>query len=192
MKSMSASPPVKTGVVICETELIQFRHSRIHGTGGYARKAIPAGTRVIEYVGEHVTKAESLVQCEADNVYIFTLDDEFDLNGNVDWNPARFLNHGCAPNCETELDEGRVWVLALRDIQSGEELTFNYGYGLEEYADNPCRCGAPACVGFIVAEEFFDQVRSRVGAGPAAVSQVAAETCALSVRESLQSCASSQ
>ena len=192
MESMAASPPAKTGVVICETELIQFRHSRIHGTGGYARKAISAGTRVIEYVGERITKAESLVQCEADNVYIFTLDEEFDINGNVDWNPARFLNHGCAPNCETELDEGRVWVLALRDIQTGEELTFNYGYGLEEYADNPCRCGAPACVGFIVAEEFFDQVRSQVGGGPASGSSVAAPTGALTVRESLPSGACSQ
>jgi uncharacterized protein len=158
MEIMQASPLAETGVVICQTELIQFRHSRIHGTGGYARKDIPAGTRLIEYVGERITKAESLVQCEADNVYIFTLDDESDLNGNVDWNPARFLNHGCAPNCETELDETHVWVLALRDIQAGEELTFNYGYGLEDHLEHPCCCGAETCVGFIVAEEFFDQL----------------------------------
>ncbi len=192
MESMAASPPAKTGMVICETELIQFRQSGIHGTGGYARKDIPASTRVIEYVGERITKAESHLQCEADNVYIFTLDEEFDLNGNVDWNPARFLNHGCAPNCETELDEGRVWVLALRDIRAGEELTFNYGYGLEEYADNPCHCGAPNCVGFIVAEEFFDQVRTPVGGGPASGSSVLAPTNARPVQESLQSCSASQ
>ena len=156
---MVASPAAETRVVICETELIQFRHSRIHGTGGYARKDIPAGARVIEYVGERITKAESLIQCEADNVYIFDIDDESDLNGNVDWNPARFLNHGCAPNCEAELDERRIWILALRDIQAGEELTFNYGYGLEDHREHPCCCGATTCVGFIVAEEFFDQLR---------------------------------
>jgi hypothetical protein len=92
-------------------------------------------------------------------VYIFEIDDEFDLNGNVDWNPARFLNHACAPNCESELDEGRIWILALRDIPAGEELTFNYGYGLEDHHEHPCHCGAPACVGFIVAEEFFDRFR---------------------------------
>ena len=159
MESMVTSPAAETGVVICETELIQFRHSRIHGTGGYARQAIPAGTRVIEYLGERITKAESLIQCEADNVYIFDIGDEFDLNGNVDWNPARFLNHGCAPNCEAELDEGRIWIVALRDIAAGEELTFNYGYGLEDHREHPCRCGATTCVGFIVAEEFFDQLR---------------------------------
>ena len=161
MESKFGSPAAEAGGVICETELIQFRHSRIHGTGGYARQGIPASTRVIEYVGERITKAESLIQCEADNVYIFDIDDEFDLNGHVDWNPARFLNHGCAPNCEAEWDEARIWILALRDIQVGEELTFNYGYGLEDCLAHPCRCGAPACVGFIVAEEFFDQLPRR-------------------------------
>jgi len=161
MENSLPAPTAETGFVICETELIQFRRSQIHGTGGYARQAIAAGTRVIEYVGERISKAESLVQCEADNVYIFDIDDEFDLNGNVAWNPARFLNHGCAPNCEAEQDEARIWILALRDIPVAEELTFNYGYGLEDYRKHPCRCGASACVGFIVAEEFFDQLRPK-------------------------------
>ena len=67
--------------------------------------------------------------------------------------------HGCAPNCEAELDEGRIWIVALRDIAAGEELSFNYGYDLTDYRDFPCRCGTSACVGFIVAEEFFAQVR---------------------------------
>jgi uncharacterized protein len=145
--------------VICETELIQFRRSPIHGTGGYARVAIKAGTRVIEYVGEKISKAEAVVRCEANNVYIFTLNDDFDLDGNTEANPARFLNHSCAPNCEAEWDEERIWIVALRDIGAGEELTFNYGYDLEDYRDHPCCCGTPECVGFIVAEEFFDQVR---------------------------------
>jgi len=142
-----------------ETGLAGFGNSAIHGTGGYARRDITSGTRVIEYVGEKITKAESLRRCEQDNQYIFTLDDEFDLDGNVPWNPARFINHSCAPNCEAELDEGRVWVLALRDIKAGEELTFNYGYDLEDYREHPCRCGVPECVGYIVAEEFFEHVR---------------------------------
>ena len=145
--------------VVCETELIVFRRSTIHGTGGYARKAITIGTRVIEYVGEKITKAEANVRCEANNEYIFTLDDEFDLDGNVSWNPARFINHSCAPNCEAEVAAGRILIIAWRDIASGEELTFNYGYDLEDYREHPCRCGATECPGFIVAEEFFDQVR---------------------------------
>ena len=114
---------------------------------------------MIEYVGERITKAESLKRCEADNEYIFTLDDEHDLDGNVPWNPARFINHSCAPNCEAELDEGRVWIVALRDIKAGEELTFNYNYDLVDYRQHPCRCGTPVCVGYMVAEEFFEHVR---------------------------------
>src|SRR5438445_8660632 len=100
---MERAPEISTHEAdraVCETELIVFRRSAIHGTGGFARRAIAAGTPVIEYVGEKITKAESLRHCEANNDYIFTLDDEFDLDGNVPWNPARFLNHSCAPNCE--------------------------------------------------------------------------------------------
>ena len=76
-------------------------------------------------------------------------------------NPARFLNHSCAPNCEAELDDGRIWIVAKRDIKAGEELTFNYGYDLEDYRDHPCRCGVPECAGHIVVEEFFDHVRKQ-------------------------------
>ncbi len=144
-----------------ETELASFGSSAIHGTGGYASRDIASGTRVIEYVGERITKAESLRRCELDNQYIFDLDDEFDLDGNVPWNPARFINHSCAPNCEAELDDGHVWIVALRDIPAGEELTYNYNYDLEDYREHPCRCGVPGCVGYIVSEEFFDHVRGQ-------------------------------
>src|SRR5512134_3557524 len=92
--------------------VVDFRGSAIDRLGGFARTDIPAGAQVIEYVGEKITKAESLRRCEANNEYIFTLDDELDLDGNVPWNPARLLNHSCAPNCEAELDEGRIWIIA--------------------------------------------------------------------------------
>jgi SET domain-containing protein len=142
-------------------ELAGVKSSTIHGTGAFARQDITPGTRVIEYIGEKITKAESLCRCEKNNQYIFTLDDEFDLDGNVPWNPARFINHSCAPNCEAELDEGHVWIVALRDIKAGEELTYNYNYDLEDYRDHPCYCSVPGCVGYIVAEEFFEHVRKQ-------------------------------
>jgi uncharacterized protein len=170
MESMIVNQTTEADATICETELIQFRRSRIHGTGGYARKTIIKGTPLIEYVGKKITKAESEIECEGDNVYIFTLNDEFDLDGNVEWNPARFINHSCAPNCEAEWDEDHLWVVAVRDIQPGEELTFNYGYDLEDYHEYPCCCGAPECVGYIVAEEHFDHVRKQAGLGKLATS----------------------
>ena len=135
--------------------------SVIHGQGGFARTAIPAHTQVIEYVGDRITKAESRRRCELENHFIFTLDEEWDLDGNVDHNPARFINHSCQPNCEAQDIEGRIWIVACRDIAAGEELSFNYGYDLEDYRDHPCRCGAPGCVGYIVAEEFFEDVRRK-------------------------------
>jgi SET domain-containing protein len=137
-----------------------FRHSAIHGTGGFASRNIPAGTRVIEYVGRRIDKKESLRQCELENPYIFHLDDQHDLDGNVDWNPARLLNHSCAPNCEAGEYGGRIWIVALKDIAAGEEITFNYNYDLQDYREHPCRCGAAGCVGYILAEEFFSLVRS--------------------------------
>src|SRR5258706_11667685 len=69
-----------------------FKSSPIHGTGGFTRNDIAAGTRIIEYVGEKITKPESLARCEQNNEYIFALSETQDLDGNVDWNPARFLN----------------------------------------------------------------------------------------------------
>ena len=141
------------------TEQLLFHLSPIQGTGGFARHDIANGTRIIEYLGEKITKEESLVRCEKNNEYIFALGDTEDLDGNVDWNPARFLNHSCAPNCEAQLEDGHIWVVAIREIRAGEELTFNYGYDLEDYREHPCKCGAPGCVGYIVAEEFFEHVR---------------------------------
>jgi SET domain-containing protein len=148
-------------LVAVETEFAVFKTSRIHGTGGFARVNIPAGTRIIEYVGEKIPKAESNRRCEANNEYIFIIDDDYDLDGSVSWNPARFINHSCAPNCEAEWDEERIWIVALRDLGAGEELTFNYGYELEDYREHPCKCGAAECVGYIVAEEFFERVKRK-------------------------------
>ena len=120
----------------------------------------------MEYVGERISKTESLRRCEQNNEYIFALNEEQDLDGNVAWNPARFLNHSCAPNCEAELEDGRIWIVATRDLRAGEEITFNYGYDLVDYREYPCRCGSPHCVGYIVAEEFFEHVLSRQATRP--------------------------
>ena len=139
--------------------MICFKESSVHGTGAFAKIDLPEGNRVIEYVGEKIDKQESNRRCEADNPFIFHLDENFDLDGNVDWNPARFINNSCSPNCDAELIDGKIWIIARQDIQAGEEITFNYGYDLEDYKSHPCRCGAASCIGYILAEEFFTTVR---------------------------------
>ena len=142
-------------------EFLEVRQSAIHGTGGYARKDIPAGTRIIEYVGERIDKVESDKRCEAENAYIFTLDEDCDLDGDIAWNPARFINHSCAPNCEAEWDESRIYINALGDLKQGEELTFNYGFDMEEYHEHVCQCRIPRWVCALC--DFVLQIRSRVG-----------------------------
>ncbi len=142
-----------------ETENLIFRPSPIHGLGGFAKKGLRQGARVVEYVGERVTVAESIERCRQGNQCIFRLTEETHLDGNVDWNPARFINHSCSPNCEAVLIAGRIWLVALRDIQPGEEVTFDYGYDLEDFRVYPCSCGAPDCAGYIVAEELRAGIR---------------------------------
>jgi hypothetical protein len=136
-------------------ELYCIATSPIQGRGAFALVPMARGERVAEYVGQKISKQESLLRCEANNPFIFSLDDQWDLDGDVENNPARFLNHSCDPNCEAENIEGRIWIVARRAIQTGDELTFNYGYDLESFRDYPCACGAVNCVGYIVAEEFF-------------------------------------
>lgn len=142
-----------------QSALFEVGPSGIHGTGVFARVNIPEGTKVVEYVGERLDKEESLRRRQDGNFFIFTVTDDFDIDGWVDWNPARFINHSCAPNCEAQEEDEHIWIIAVRDIKEGEELSFNYGYDLQDYEEHPCRCGAPQCLGFMVAEEHFDDVR---------------------------------
>lgn len=140
--------------------LLRLQNSRIEGWGLFARQPIEPQTCVIEYIGDKITKQESLERCESDNRYIFSLNDKFDLDGSVPENLARFINHSCAPNCEAEQLEDRIYIMSIRRILPDEEITFNYGYDLESYRDYPCHCGASQCAGYIIAEEFFPSLRA--------------------------------
>jgi SET domain-containing protein len=134
--------------------------SGIHGRGVYARIAIPEGTRIIQYIGERITKAEASrrehlrvarEQRGGDGcVTIFELNKRHDVDGRRARNTARFINHSCAPNCRVETIRGQIWIIARRHIAAGEELTFDYGYSFAHWSQHPCHCGAPRCVGYIV------------------------------------------
>ncbi len=138
----------------------EVRKSSIHRRGAFACRDIPAGIRLVEYVGPKLTKKKADEECLRQNRYVFTLNETTDIDGSVSWNHARWINHSCEPNCECTLDDGdHLWIYSIKPIPRGEELTFNYGYGLENYMDYPCRCGAPACLGYMVAEEHFPALR---------------------------------
>ena len=146
--------------------LVIFKRSPIHGIGAFAWVDLARGKRIIEYIGPIISKAQGVAELENGNAYLFTLDENHDIDGSVSWNPARYLNHSCEPNCEADIRRGRVWLYALRRIRAGEELTYNYSYGLEGYEERPCHCGSPQCVGYMVAEEWFPLLRRGHGRSP--------------------------
>ena len=157
-----------------QEDLICVEDSRVHGFGIFAKKDIKKGIKIIEYVGEKIGKEEaekraerqlelSLGNKECGAVYIFELNDEFDIDGNVDWNTAKYINHSCEPNCEIEIEDDRIWIAALRDIKKGEELSYNYGYDLEDFKEHICKCGTEKCVGYIVDEEHWPKIKEMVG-----------------------------
>jgi hypothetical protein len=140
-----------------------FQPSHIHRLGGFAWVDLRKGQRIIEYIGPKISKAKALAERDRGNAYLFSLDEDYYIDGSVMWNPARFLNHSCAPNCESDIVRDRIWLYAKRRINAGEELTYNYGHGLGGFEDRPCNCGASACVGFMVDEHYFATVRRRQG-----------------------------
>ncbi len=156
------------------TEYVEVKGSGIHHKGVFAAKFIPKGTRIIEYVGEKLTKAQSDKRADVyleENeknpdkngaVYIFELNKKYDIDGNVPNNPAKYINHSCDPNAETDIIRGKIWVIALRDIEKGEEITYDYCYDLDSWEDHPCRCGSKNCLGYIVGEDHRAKLKKEL------------------------------
>ena len=155
-----------------KSDFVEVRGSVIHGRGVYAVQPIQEEQYFIEYVGNLIGKDESEKRAwdqfdkhektGAAAVYIFNLTKKWDLDGNVEWNPARLINHSCDPNSEAIQDGKRIHLQALRDIEVNEEITFDYGFDIECYEDHPCRCGSDQCVGYIVGRDFHDELAKRL------------------------------
>ena len=155
------------------SKYIEVRESEIHGTGVFAKTKVPKDKKVIEYIGEKITKKESarrriaLIEknrgSETDGaVYIFEVNKRHDIDGNIPENTARFINHSCDPNCEPDVIKNRVWLISTRKIKKGEELSYNYGFDLEDYEEHKCRCGAKECIGYITAEDNWPKLKKRL------------------------------
>jgi SET domain-containing protein len=143
-------------------QAIEVRRSRIHGRGVFARRDITAGTRLIQYVGRRIPKRQSDELSLKQNPYIFTLNERDDIDGKVSWNLARLINHSCEPNCDAELDnDDRIWIVSRRVISRGEELTYNYGYELNDEPPEPCQCGAHHCCGYILGPQYWHRLQPR-------------------------------
>ncbi|HZF16628.1 MAG TPA: SET domain-containing protein-lysine N-methyltransferase [Steroidobacteraceae bacterium] len=143
--------------------LVEVRDSAIHGRGVFALRRIEKGARVIEYVGERISHEEADRRYEdrpeSDNhTFLFIVDKRTVIDAGVGGNEARYINHACDPNCETVIEQRRIFIEALRDIEPGEEL--NYDYQIQREDDDPpnvdeiwaCRCGTRACRGTMLGE----------------------------------------
>lgn len=145
-------------VPVDASKSFRVRRSPIHGTGVFATKPIPKGARIVEYVGERVSHAEADRRYEDKDVndnhtFLFTVDNRTVIDAGVGGNAARWINHSCDPNCETVIENKRVFIEAARPIGVGEELAYDYMISREpgdpENIEEifACRCGAAECRG---------------------------------------------
>lgn len=143
-----------------DTMKIQVRvgPSRIAGQGLFAAQEIKQGTRIVQYSGEKIASVERARRLAAGNAYIFHLNYRYAIDGATLANTARYINHSCDPNCIVETTDDSLWIVALRHIVTNEELSFNYGYDMQHYRDNPCHCGAYNCCGYILDPQYWGRI----------------------------------
>ena len=153
------SKPGKAGPV---NQWMELRRSPIHGLGAFARREIPKGTKIIEYVGEKISNAEADRRYDDETManhhtFLFILNSKQCIDAAFEGNESRFINHSCDPNCEAFIPRGRIWIESIKDIPKGAELAYDYAfeddkkYTREDYLDKyGCRCGSANCRGTIV------------------------------------------
>ena len=144
--------------IVSRPGMMRLRRSRVHGRGAFALRRIRKGTRIVEYLGDRIThrQADLRYQDKSDrdsHTFLFIVDRSVVIDGGVNGNDARFINHSCDPNCESVIQDRRVFIEAIRTIPTGEELTYDYQIGRDR--DDPpdvddifaCRCGSNSCRG---------------------------------------------
>jgi SET domain-containing protein len=129
-----------------------IRSSAIHAAGCYTTTAIRKGSRVAEYFGRRLSKAEADACYEESPItYLFGLGDgSIVIDGHC---TAMFINHSCDANCETREEEERIWITAIKNIAPGDEIT--YDYCLYDGGDDEakCNCGSTKCRGTMYSKE---------------------------------------
>jgi len=162
--------------------LIEVRNSPVHGSGVFALRKIRKGSTIIEYLGDRVTHEEVderyADKLETDShTFLFTVNSKIVIDAGSNGNDARFINHSCDPNCESTIKKKRVFIEAIRTIQPGEELNYDYAIGRDDDdAANvdeifACRCGAANCRGSMLEPRKKPRKKGRAVKRPAAASR---------------------
>ncbi|CAH8514872.1 unnamed protein product [Schistosoma turkestanicum] len=138
----------KTNVVLAR--------SRIQGLGLYAARDISKSTFIIEYLGEVIrnevaNRRERLYESQNRGIYMFRVDDDWIVDATMSGGLARYINHSCDPNCTAEIlhcdNSNHIVIIANKNIEKGDELTYDYKFDLEEdrWDRIPCLCGSVNC-----------------------------------------------
>ena len=144
----------------------KVKKSKVHGYGIIASENIDKNTKIIQYIGEKVTKKEGdkrsairirkyINKKNEGSVYIFELNKKYDIDGSPLYNKARYINHSCRPNCEVDIIKNEIWVISIKNIKKGDELNYDYGYPFDkdDYSDHICKCGSKSCIGYIISKD---------------------------------------
>lgn len=137
------------------------KRSGIQGRGVFAAKRIRKGQRIIEYTGEIIDSEEEDrryddAAMKRHHTFLFKIDEEYTIDATRTGSDARFINHSCEPNCEAVWEDRRIYIEAIRNIQPGVELTYDYAYEHEGKITRKdrefyrCCCGSPKCRGTIL------------------------------------------
>ena len=150
---------------------LQVRRSGVHGQGVYATSPVRKGAKIIEYTGRQLPWKEAidLPPHRPDDPYhtfFFSLDNGNVIDAGVDGNEARWINHSCDPNCETNEEDDRIFVYALRSLKPGDELFYDYKIVPAERRTKKleqefaCRCGTAKCRGTMIEPRTPRRVRN--------------------------------
>ncbi len=161
-RAPAARPTSKLQDPTTDGRRIQTRKSGVHGKGVFALADLAEGENLIEYIGQVITWKEALRRHPHDpkdpnHTFYFHIDEKHVLDAKIGGNSSRWINHSCKPNCQADEEKGRVFIKALRNIKSGEELFYDYGliidakYTPKLLAEYRCWCGAKKCRGTLLA-----------------------------------------
>lgn len=141
---------------------IQVRRSGVHGKGVFALVDLAEDELVVEYKGELIDWEEALDRhphdiSQPNHTFYFNIDEDHVIDGGVNGNSARWINHACTPNCASEIDGNRVFIRTLHPVTAGEELNYDYRLVIDERytpklkAEYPCWCGTEGCRGTLLS-----------------------------------------
>jgi len=124
---------------------IKRRRSKVQGFGVFALESMNKNKRIIQYEGELITHKQSLIRegryLKRNEIWCFTVNRRWVRDANKGGNVARFINHACKPNCYSQIVGHTIWIRAGRNIETGEELTYNYNTDGEAVMQCLCRPG---------------------------------------------------